>query len=49
MKRIVVSLDDGLKTRLDRVKRKGYSIAGFVRAAIEQALKDDHVSKKKGR
>jgi len=48
MKRIVVSLSDDLKTRLDRLRGKGYSVAGFVRAAIEQALRDDQLNKKKG-
>jgi metal-responsive CopG/Arc/MetJ family transcriptional regulator len=48
MKRIVVNLDDGQKNRLDRLRRKGYTINGFVKAAIEQALQDEEGSKKKG-
>jgi Arc/MetJ-type ribon-helix-helix transcriptional regulator len=47
MKRIVVSLPDSVKTRLDGLRRQGYSMAGFVRAAVEKAL-EGHLNGNKG-
>ena len=38
MKRIVISLPDELKEKLDVVRTHGYSVAGFVRALLEKAL-----------
>jgi len=37
-KKIVLLLDRDLKQRLDRVRREGYTLNGFIRATLERAL-----------
>lgn len=36
MKRIVIQLPSELKTELDRLRRNGTSISGFIRNLVEQ-------------
>ena len=38
MKRIVVSLPEPLKAKLDALRGQGYSVAGYVRAVLEREL-----------
>lgn len=38
-KKIVLLLDSDLKRRLDRKRREGFSLNGFIRATLEKALK----------
>jgi metal-responsive CopG/Arc/MetJ family transcriptional regulator len=39
MERIMVQLPKGLKTKLDRLRRQGTSISGFIRSVLERELK----------
>lgn len=38
MKVIVIPINDALKQKLDLKRREGFTINGFVRATLEQAL-----------
>jgi hypothetical protein len=40
MKTIVVPLPDETKAKLDVMRTKGFTIAGFVRQALAEALRD---------
>jgi len=40
MKTIVVPLPDETKAKLDEMRRRGYTITGFVRQALATALAD---------
>ncbi|MDH4236630.1 MAG: ribbon-helix-helix domain-containing protein [Nitrospira sp.] len=42
MKSIIIRLPDDLKAKLDALRRQGYTINGFIRAAVEQALTQQH-------
>ena len=48
MKRIVISLPDGLKRKLDAVRKQGYSVAGYIRALLERELNQPMTNKKGG-
>lgn len=40
MKKILVPLSDTLKAKLDAKRKEGYTIVGFVRKVLAEALKD---------
>lgn len=40
MSKILVLVPPKMKTQLDSLRREGFTIAGFVRRAVEQALAD---------
>lgn len=47
MKKILVPLSDELKAKLDTKRKEGYSLNGFVRAALEKALADVKVPRRR--
>lgn len=40
MKKIVVPVEESTKAKLDEMRRRGYTITGFVRQALATALRD---------
>jgi hypothetical protein len=40
MKKIVVPVPDETKHKLDEMRKKGYTITGYVRQALAEALRD---------
>ena len=40
MKKIVVPVPNDTKAKLDEMRKKGYTITGFVRQALADALRD---------
>ena len=40
MKKIVVPVPNETKAKLDEMRRRGYSICGFVRQTLREALRD---------
>ncbi len=49
MVRFPVSVPATIKKQLDELRTQGYSIAGFVRSAIEKALNQAPAAGRKGR
>lgn len=47
MRKIVVPVESDTKARLDEMRRRGYSICGFVRQALRDALRDVKVPKRR--
>ena len=41
MKRILIMIPDGLKTKLDALRARGYTASGFVRHLLERELEAD--------
>ena len=46
MKTIVVPVSEDTKRKLDVMRRRGYSICGFVRQALAEALRDVKVPRR---
>lgn len=46
MKKIVVPVPEDTKRKLDAMRQRGYSICGFVRQALAEALRDVKVPKR---
>jgi hypothetical protein len=46
MKKIVVPLPNETKAKLDEMRRRGYTITGYVRQALAQALRDVKVPRR---
>ena len=40
MKKIVVPVEESTKAKLDEMRRRGFSICGFVRVTLAKALAD---------
>ena len=49
MQPILIRFSDQTGAQLDRKRREGYSITGFVRYAVDKALKSDRRSHSQGR
>jgi len=49
MARVMIQLPQQTKVELDKLRGEGIGTSWFVRRAIEQALKQQFISKKKGR
>ncbi len=47
MKKIVVQVPSDTKAKLDEMRRRGYSICGFVRQALADALRDVKVPRRR--
>jgi hypothetical protein len=47
MKTIVVPVPDETKRKLDEMRRRGYTITGFVRAALASALAEVKVPRRR--
>jgi len=45
MERVVIQLPTVVKTELDRLRRKGTSISGFIRCLVERELTSRRVKK----
>ena len=48
MTKLLVSMPESLKAKLDALRTQGYSISGFIRAVLERELKQT-TSGQKGR
>lgn len=46
MKKIVVPVPNETKRKLDEMRKRGYSICGFVRSALAEALRDVKVPRR---
>lgn len=46
MKKIVVPVPNDTKAKLDEMRRRGYTITGFVRQALAEALRDVKVPRR---
>jgi metal-responsive CopG/Arc/MetJ family transcriptional regulator len=46
MERVLVQFPKPIKRKLDDLRKKGYTIAGFVRAAVEEKLSQQPTLKK---
>lgn len=46
MKTIVVPVPDETKRKLDEMRKKGYTITGYVRQALAEALRDVKVPRR---
>ncbi|MEO7859655.1 MAG: hypothetical protein ABIU05_04295 [Nitrospirales bacterium] len=47
MQKIVVPVPASTKVKLDEMRRRGYSICGYVRQALAEALRDVKVLKRR--
>lgn len=47
--RILITLPESLKRKLDALRSQGYTAAGYIRSLLERALRDDTATGKKGR
>ncbi len=47
--RILITLPESLKRKLDALRSQGYTSAGYIRSLLERALRDDTATGKKGR
>jgi hypothetical protein len=44
MKRMLIMIPDGLKTKLDRLRSRGYTASGFVRHLLEREFAEGTAS-----
>ncbi len=49
MKRILVTLPEPLKRKLDALRSQGYTASGFIRAVLERELNQLQAKHQKGR
>lgn len=47
--RILITLPESLKRKLDALRTQGYTAAGYIRSLLERELRDDTATGKKGR
>ena len=47
--RILITLPESLKHKLDALRAQGYTAAGYIRSLLAREFKDDTATGKKGR
>ena len=47
--KVLVQLPVSLKEKLDALRSQGYTLSGYIRSLLEQALNQDSAPTKKGR
>jgi hypothetical protein len=49
MKRMLVTIPEPLKNKLDALKEQGYTASGYIRSLLERELNRPRPNRKKGR
>ncbi len=47
MERVMIQLPKPLKAKLDSLRTQGYTTSGYIRALLEQELKETQVARKR--